>query len=177
MKRTTLTVFTTFLLSLALGQFKPKGTFIGLEEMKNYSAPSKPDHKWYYLSVLTFKSDSVFLEQSPVAIYKRDTIFSVSDGGFYDYAGTIGQYEGKTIADLKLISCDYCAMNMIKFEPPKINWDEDTIQAVASDTTVTEEIQPTEYSDEKFKVMILQKTKSDDMIMVDKNIYRRQKRK
>ncbi len=162
---------------LALGQLKPQGTFIGLEKMKGYSDPENPKRIWYHLSVLTFEGDSVFLEQSPVAIYKTDTIFSASDGGFYSYAGTIGQYEGKPFLDLKLKSCDYCPRQIIEFKPPKIVKDEDTTQVTTSDTTAIEESFGIEYPNREFKIMVLQKTKNNDVIMVNKNIYRRQKRK
>ncbi len=91
-------------MTLSYGQFKPKGTFVGVLPMKTYSDSAKPLYKWYHLSELTFKSDSVYLEQSPIAIYKKDTVFSASDGGFYYYAGTIKNYKGQTFADLTLIS-------------------------------------------------------------------------
>ena len=174
MKSITLTLFTTLFLTSAFGQFKPKGTFVGLEEMRNYADPSNPKYKWYHLSILTFKSDSVFLEQSPVAIYKSDTIFSASDGGFYSYAGTFGQFKGKTIAALDLRSCDYCPRQIVKFKPPKIVMDEDTTRATA-DTAATEELIIVEHPNREFKIMVLQETRSNDIIVVDKNIYRRQK--
>lgn len=179
MKKLILTFFIVSFLTGVFGQSKPKGTFVGLEQMKGYSDPSNPKHIWYHLSVLTFKGDSVFLEQSPVAIYKTDTIFSASDGGFYSYAGTIEQYEGKPFINLKLKSCDYCPRQIKKFKPPKIVKDEDTTQITINDNATAEDTSKieNEYPNRENKVMVLQPTKSNDLIMVDKNIYRRQKRK
>jgi hypothetical protein len=177
MKKTTLSLFTILLLTLAFGQPKLKGTFIGVEAMKDYSDPSNPKYKWYHLSALTFKGDSVFLEQSPIAIYKMDTIFSASDGGFYSYAGTIGKYEGKPFLDLKLKSCDYCPRKFMKFTPPKIVKDEDSTQNPTGDTTAIEKTTTIEYPNRDYKIMVLQTTNNNDVIIIDKNIYRRQKRK
>jgi len=178
MKKLTLILIETFLLTIAFGQFKPQGTSVGLEKIKGYSSSEKPKYIWYHLSVLTIKGDSVFLEQSPIAIYKNDTIFSASDGGFYSYAGAIFEYEGKTIADLNLKSCDYCPNQFIKFTPPKIVKDEDTTQLSANDTAMTSnEPQVIENYTIKNKIMILEKTKSNNTLLVNKNIYRRQKQK
>lgn len=176
MKKVTLTFISTIFLIVAFGQFKPTGTFIGLEEMKNYSDPTAPKFKWFHLSTITFKGDSVFLEQSPIAIYKTDTIFSASDGGFYSYAGTIGKYEGKPFLDLKLKSCDYCPRKKIKFTPPKIVKDVDSSQITTQDTTIEKDIE-FEYPNIDYKIIALEATSNKDMIILDKNIYRRQKRK
>ena len=177
MKKITLTYFTTFLFAISFGQFKPQGTFIGLEKIKKYVDAANPKRIWYHLSVLTFKGDSAFLEQSPVAIYKTDTIFSASDGGFYSYSGTIEKYQGKIFADLKLKSCDYCPNKFIKFTPPKIVTDEDTTKTSLNDTSTITEPQEFENTSITLKIMILEKTKSIDAILVNKNIYRRQKKK
>jgi len=177
MKKFSFTFFMTFLLTNAFGQFKPEGIYVGLEKMKSYSSSEIPNHVWYHLSVLIFKDDSVFLEQSPVAIYKDDTIFSASDGGFYSYAGTIETYRGKTIADLTLKSCDYCPQQVIRFTPPKIVKDEDTTQVSTIDTATSKEPLSIKNPLMEHKYLILEKTKSIDTLLVDRNIYRRQKGK
>jgi len=187
MKKFILTIYGSLFLLSVFGQFKPKGTFIGLEQIKGwkdslgnektYYDPVNPTHKWYHLSVLSFQGDSVFLEQSPVAIYKSDTIFSASDGGFYSYAGTIEKYQGKTFADLRLKSCDYCPNQYVKFRPPKLVKDEDTTQSNTNDTTTLDEPQVFENYNIKFKIMIIEKTKNIDIIKVNKDLYRRQKTK
>ncbi|HUC82269.1 MAG TPA: hypothetical protein VMR70_15295 [Flavisolibacter sp.] len=161
----------------AFGQSKMEGTFIGLEQMKGYGDPAKPNYKWYHLSHLTFKGDSVFLGQSPVAIYKRDTIFSASDGGFYSYSGTLQKYKGKTIASLTLVKCDYCPMQMVRFTPPKIIKDFDTTTVKEIDaTSSTDEPQEIENPKLKYKTLFIEKTENTNTILVDKNIYRRQKK-
>lgn len=175
MKKLTLTILNTFLLVIAFGQLMPEGSYVGLEKIKDYSGSENPKHVWYHLSILTIKGDSVFLEQSPVAIYKNDTIFSASDGGFYSYKGKVIRYGGKIVADLKFESCDYCPQ-FIKFSPPRIVKDEETLQTNVIDTIpVSNEPQVFEDYSLKFKVMNLEKTKSNEILLVDKNIYRRQR--
>lgn len=75
MKKLTLTILNTFLLVIAFGQLMPEGSYVGLEKIKDYSGSENPKHVWYHLSILTIKGDSVFLEQSPVAIYKTILYF------------------------------------------------------------------------------------------------------
>ena len=144
--------------------------------MKNYSDSTKPHYKWYHLSQLTFKVDSVYLEQSPIAIYKKDTVFSASDGGFYYYAGTIEKYKGQTIANMTLTSCDYCPNQFIKFIPPKLVIDYDSTQKDNADTVSTI-IEPPiiENLSIKYKNMILEKTKSSKTIKLNGINFRRQK--
>ena len=169
-------IICSFSLTLSFGQFKPKGIFIGLVPMKSYIDTAKPLYKWYYLSELTFKGDSVYLEQSPIAIYKKDTIFSTSDGGFYYYVGTIKIYKGQTFADLTLISCDYCPNQFIKFIPPKLV--RDTTQTSNNDTAVTIVEPPMiENTSIKYKAMFFEKTKSSNTLLLDRVIYTRKKRK
>lgn len=175
MAKLILTIFISFILTQAFGQFKPKGTFIGLIPMKGYGDPAKPQYKWYHLSELTFKGDSVFLEQSPVAIFKKDTVFSASDGGFYSYRGTFETYKGKTAASLTLINCDYCPMQMLQFTPPKIINDIDTSTVATTDTSTVNEPKQIENSRLKYKTYFLEKAKSDREILVNKIAFRRRK--
>lgn len=173
-----LTILTCFCFTLSFGQFKPKGTFIGLVPMKGYGDPAKPQYKWYHLSELTCKDDSVFLEQSPVAIFRKDTIFSASDGGFYSYAGTIRTFKGSTFTDMNLITCDYCPNQFIKFIPPKLVTDIDTTQTSSSDTTVTiAEPWMIENASIKHKSLLLEKTKSPNTLLLDGIVYTRKKKK
>ncbi len=110
-------------------------------------------------SGLIFKGDSVFLEQSPVAIYKRDTIFSASDGGFYSYAQELQKYKGKTIASLTLVKCDYCPMQIVRFTPPKIIKDSDTTTVTEIDTTsIVDEPQEIENPKLKYKTLFIEQT-------------------
>lgn len=108
--------------SLAYGQSSLDGFYIGLEEMcyvdengkkECYSDPADPKRKWYRLSKMKIKGDSVFVDQSPIAIYKKDTIFSASDGGFYYYRGTIKQSDSLLSISLVEFYCDYCGVEVI----------------------------------------------------------------
>lgn len=176
MAKVILTLFICFFLTQAFGQIKPKGTFIGLMPIKDYGDPAKPKYKWYHLSQMTFHGDSVFLEQSPVAIFKNDTIFSASDGGFYSYRGTIKTYKGKTVASLILSNCDYCPMQVVGFTPPKIINDLDTSSVATTNTTIiSEELKLIEKPRLKYKTYFLETAKSDREILVNKIIFRRQK--
>ena len=111
------TVFPLLLISFAYGQSVDR-IYIGLEEMwcsinkkgkkECYKDPEHPRHKWFRLSTITLTNDSAFLYQSPVGIYKKDTVFSVSDGGFYYYRGTYQETKDSIKINLKLDHCDYC---------------------------------------------------------------------
>ncbi len=175
MKKLTLTFAAVLTVLIVCGQLRPNGVFVGLEKIEGYPYLANPKYTWYHLSVLTFTRDSVFLEQSPVAIYKTDTIFSASDGGFYSYAGTVSKYEGKTVADLKLKSCDYCELQMIEFTPPKIVQDEDTVQA-AVDTITAIQPEKFEKTNRKYKILILEKSTHADMLIINKSIYKRRRK-
>lgn len=177
MTKLILTIFISFCLTQAFGQLKPKGTFIGLIPMKNYGDPAKPQYKWYHLSELTFKGDSVYLEQSPIAINKKDTIFSASDGGFYYYAGTIQLFKGRTVADLTLTTCDYCPNQFIKFIPPKLVKDVDSSHVATVDTTTFKGLDMIENTTIKYKTLFIEATKSIDAILVDRIVYKQRRRK
>lgn len=143
--------------------------------MKGYGDPAKPKYKWYHLSELTIKGDSVFLEQSPVAIFNKDTIFSASDGGFYYYAGTVQLFKGQTVADLTLTTCDYCPNQFIKFIPPKLVRDVDSSQVTTVDTTTTfKGLDMIENTSIKYKTLFVEGTRNKDAILVDRIVYRRQ---
>jgi hypothetical protein len=96
------------------------GSYVGLQEHCRtdsfgkkdcYSDPGNPERKWYHYSYLKVKGDSVFLDQSPISIgRKNDTLWSASDGAFYYYHGTISKNDTAAKMDLNLISCDYCAI-------------------------------------------------------------------
>ena len=173
MTKLILTIFTSIIFTQAQAQFKLKGNFVGLELMNNYDDPANPNYRWYHLSRLTFNGDSVFLEQSPVAIYKKDTIFSASDGGFYSYRGVVTNFQGKTIATLTLIHCDYCPMRTVKFTAPKNIVD--TANATNADTILNvNELEKIEPAASKYKTLVIEATEKENAILVDGNVYRRQ---
>lgn len=94
------------------------GCFVGLEEMcwnegkkkECYLDPSKPKEKWYHLTYIHIEGDSVLVNQYPIGIYKRDTVYSSSDGAFYFYRGKI-TVQGENLSfNLNMTHCDYCAI-------------------------------------------------------------------
>jgi hypothetical protein len=95
----------------AFGQSLKDGSFVGLEDMHYVSHEKKHNmFKWYHLTHVTIKDDSVWVEQDPVAIHKHDTIWSASDGAFYYYEGTV-TIKGKQISmNLRMTNCDYCGI-------------------------------------------------------------------
>ena len=178
MTKIILTIFFSAFISQVWGQLKPQGTFIGLESIKGYEDSAKPNYKWYHLSIMTIKGDSVFLDQSPIAIYKKDTLFSASEGGFYYYKGTLQWFQGKIIADLTLDSCFNCPNQLISFTPPKLVREDGTVSKNYNDTaTRLIETSVIENPKIKYKVVILQKTKSNNNLLVGKIFYRRQRKK
>ena len=50
----------------------------------------------------------MWVHQNPISIYKRDTVWSSSDGGFYSYKGKITVDGGQFVINLKMTKCDYC---------------------------------------------------------------------
>jgi hypothetical protein len=105
--------------TLTFGQNKIDGLYVGLEPiswtLKNgkteyYSDPAHPKRKWYHLTYLKIKGDTVFADQSPINIYRKDTSFSASDGAFYYYHGHVNQKDTSITIILNYIFCDYCPM-------------------------------------------------------------------
>lgn len=101
------------------------GLYVGLEEMcwtdslgkkDCYNDPANPQWKWYHLSYLRIKNDSIFLEQNPISIYKKDTSFSASDGAFYYYNGTYNVKDSIITIDFKMDHCDYCPHEVKKLD-------------------------------------------------------------
>lgn len=110
-----------FFWTAVYGQSAVDGTYIGVEEKcytdsngkkECYTDSSKPKWKWYNLCKLKIKGDSVFLDQSPIAIYRKDTSFSTSDGGFYYYSGTLSKVDTAMNIKLTELYCDYCGVQM-----------------------------------------------------------------
>jgi len=90
------------------------GVYVGLEKMPYLIDPSNPKKVWYHLTYLKIKGDSAFLDQSPISIYKKDTTFSASDGGFYYYKGILIKTDTTLKIRLKEIFCDYCGEKVKK---------------------------------------------------------------
>lgn len=107
-----------FIHTLSFGQSHINKTFIGTEKIcisnnQNDSCHNidnkRPKWKWYNFNILTIKGDSVTLYQKPVRIYKKDTLFSASDGAFYNYKGTLKKLTDTTfLIMLTETCCNYC---------------------------------------------------------------------
>ena len=118
MKQILLFFFAILITTLSVGQSNFDNTYVGTEKIcwqqtKKDSCDNSdnfnPKWKWYRLNVLKIKGDSVFLDQSPISIYKKDTSFSASDGAFYYYQGTLKKLTDSTFSiNLTEIFCDYC---------------------------------------------------------------------
>ena len=94
----------------AFGQTVKDCSYSGLEDMHYVSHAKHNVLRWYHLTYLTIKDDSVWVSQAPVAINKHDTIWSASDGAFYYYEGTV-KIKGKQITmNLGMTNCDYCGI-------------------------------------------------------------------
>ena len=98
------------------------GFYTGLEEMcwtdstgkkDCYGDPADPKWTWYHLGNLKIIGDSVFLDQSPICIYKNDTTFSASDGAFYYYSGTVEKHDTNVLINLTELFCDYCPVHIL----------------------------------------------------------------
>jgi hypothetical protein len=122
-KKAILIFIASYFYTVTHGQVRLDGTYVGFEEMcytdsagikDCYTDPANPKWKWYHLSFIRLKGDSVFMEQDPIAIHKKDTTFSASDGGFYYYSGTLSSSDTTVIINLKEVSCDYCGELMKK---------------------------------------------------------------
>jgi hypothetical protein len=150
----------------------PKGRFIGASEIKGYKKSESRKHKWYHLTEVTFNGDSVFVEQSPIAIYRKDTLFSASDGGFYHWAGVLHNIKNGFLAEMTLVQCDYCPDNHLKFTPPKIIEDGDTTSQAENDTSTLKKELPITIPRKKIFAIALTKNKNE--IRVNGRIYRRE---
>ena len=98
------------------------GVYIGYEAMCTldsngqkhcYGDSSNLKKEWFYKSVIKIKDSVVFMDQSPVTIYKNDTMYSVSDGGFPCFKGTVSNKNDSISIILKQTTCDYCGEKFI----------------------------------------------------------------
>lgn len=104
-----------------------EGNYIGIEERcytdekgkKKCEDENDKKAKWFYLTELLIKDDSVFIEQSSITIRKQDTLSSESDGKFI-YKGKIKKAGQEFIAITKLSYCDYCVTEVVNVKSGKI---------------------------------------------------------
>ncbi|MVT39402.1 hypothetical protein GO495_02285 [Chitinophaga oryziterrae] len=107
---------------ISIAQTSLNGFYIGLEEMCStdsaglkecYTDPGHPERKWYHLTQMTIHGDSIFWDQSPISVYKKDTLHSASDGAFFYYKGAFNRNKDLLTINFTEISCDYCATEVI----------------------------------------------------------------
>jgi hypothetical protein len=80
------------------------GYYEGLEQITDSSS----EGQWYFLDSLSIRNDSAYLIKRAIMITSNDTINSISDYGFYHYAGLISRKENKDYISMFLTDCDYC---------------------------------------------------------------------
>lgn len=107
-----------FVWKFSLGQNQQEKTYIGTEKLCrsvtkidscDNSDSHNPKRKWYHQNTLKIKGDSVFLDQRPISVYRNDTSYSASDGGFFYYRGIWTKISDSTFSiDLIEIFCDHC---------------------------------------------------------------------
>ncbi len=99
------------------GQRVFDGIYAGLEKICwktsktgecNNDDNERPGGKWYHLNLLKINGDSCFLDQSPVIIHKKDTVYSASDGGFMYYTGKVIRTDSTITFNLTELFCHYC---------------------------------------------------------------------
>lgn len=118
MKKQIIGLLLFLLVKTTFGQKNLDGIYIGLQAMcwtdsagkkDCYKDPTKPQYKWYHATKIKIKGDTVFVDQNPICIYKKDTLYSASDGAFFYYIGSITQQADSSISlHLTELYCDYC---------------------------------------------------------------------
>lgn len=103
-------IFSLCALDNAYGQSVRNGTYVGLEDNHYSSHEKHKNFKWYHMTRLTIRDDSVWVTQDPIAIHKQDTIWSSSDGAFYYFKGRITTNGNQITLHLEMTHCDYCGI-------------------------------------------------------------------
>lgn len=73
---------------------------------------ANPENEWLLETLIKFKKDSVFIDQSPIVVSKGDTLSSASDGGFYYFKGIKTEKGNQITIFTKEFACDYCPKEM-----------------------------------------------------------------
>ncbi|GAB3291346.1 hypothetical protein GCM10027511_04400 [Hymenobacter humi] len=79
--------------------------------------PDEPGDSWYHENTLTVRQDSLYLKKVPVSIRKQEKSYSSSDGGFYNYKGTVAWKGDSATAQLLLTSHDYVLIRYRLIKP------------------------------------------------------------
>jgi hypothetical protein len=153
--------------------------YVGLEKIydadplhnQTSGTPANRKYQPYHLTYISFKGDSIFLEQIPVSIYKRDTIYSTPDGGFYSYIGKTTEEQGKTKANLTLQDCNNCPMKMIQFTSPQAITGNNNDMIIAGANASDAALIKARRQKVRNKVLIIEKTKKVNAISVNGITY------
>ena len=117
MKTTLKTLFVILILisckSKKVENQNSESIFLGYEKI-GILDESEPESVWLRETLIKFKNDSVFIDQNPISVNKKDTLYSSSDGGFYYFQGIKTENLGKIKILTKEIACDYCPTEMRK---------------------------------------------------------------
>jgi hypothetical protein len=96
------------------------GTYYGYDPLPNLS-PDDFEAIWYHENVLTIQGKQVQLKKRPYSRSKGVVVAQPADGGFYTYEGSIKVENGRTIVELRLESCEYCAVPDNEKLPSKLS--------------------------------------------------------
>ena len=95
------------------------GTYYGYDELPNLS-PEDPSAYWYHENTLVVHRHAIRLTQKPFTLINGKAIPQPADGGFYTFEGTQTVEGDRVIVELRLVSCDYCAVPEYDSIPSRI---------------------------------------------------------
>ena len=75
------------------------------------------DGLWIRRGALQIDGERLTLHTAPLVCRKNEVFSSASDGGFFEYAGTLSGPPESRVATLTLVSCDYCAVRVDSTSP------------------------------------------------------------
>lgn len=96
------------------------GTYYGYDPLPNLS-PEDSQAIWYHENVLTIRGNDVQLKKRPYSRSNGIVTAQPADGGFYAFRGKISVENGRTIMELHLESCEYCAVPDNEKLPSKVS--------------------------------------------------------
>jgi hypothetical protein len=102
------------------GKVIEDGTYYGYDPLPNLS-PEDPQATWYHENVLTIRGTEVQLSKRPYSRSNDVVVAQPADGGFYTYRGVVKVEGGRTIVELHLDSCEYCAVPDNEKLPSKVS--------------------------------------------------------
>jgi hypothetical protein len=83
------------------------GYYVGREPIKAFQGGG-PGEKWFHEIVVTISDGKASSDEMPVVFVRGERHESVSDGGFYYFAGCLTANGDHYSAEMRLVKCDYC---------------------------------------------------------------------